>query len=346
MAGEALMRAPAFWQAEGYRLPVWLLAPIGWLYGRITLAKLAKSGERMAIPVIAIGNFTAGGAGKTPVARALAEALAARGERPFMLSRGYGGRLCGPHRVEPARDTAAMVGDEPLMLARKCPVIIARDRRAGARMAIEQGASVLVLDDALHNPHLEKDFTLAVVDGGAGFGNGFCLPAGPLRAPVEPMLAQTDAILMIGADQHHVAVELRGVPIFASAIVAADPRIAEALRKKRVLAFCGIGRPEKLAETLREIGAEIVRLRAFPDHHAFTESEASALLSEAGKLGATLVTTEKDSMRLTGGPAREKLREAATVLPVSVPLPDALLAAIYRAVDSSRKRVSTASGLE
>lgn len=339
------MRAPAFWQAEGNRLAAWLLAPLGWLYGRITLARLAQPGEPVAIPVIAIGNFTAGGAGKTPVTRALSEALAARGERPFILSRGYGGSLRGPHRVEPSRDTAAMVGDEPLMLARQGPVIIARDRRAGARMALEQGASVLVLDDALHNPHLAKDFTLAVVDGGAGFGNGFCLPAGPLRAPVGPMLAQTDAVLMIGADRHDIAVELRGRPIFASAI-AADPRIAEALRKKRVLAFCGIGRPEKFAETLREIGTEIVRLRAFPDHHAFTESEASALLSEAGKLGATPVTTEKDAMRLAGGPAREKLREAAMVLPISVPLPDELMAAIYRVVDSSRRRVSTASGLE
>lgn len=339
------MRAPAFWQAEGNRLAAWLLAPLGWLYGRITLARLAQPGEPVAIPVIAIGNFTAGGAGKTPVTRALSEALAARGERPFILSRGYGGSLRGPHRVEPSRDTAAMVGDEPLMLARQGPVIIARDRRAGARMALEQGASVLVLDDALHNPHLAKDFTLAVVDGGAGFGNGFCLPAGPLRAPVGPMLAQTDAVLMIGADRHDIAVELRGRPIFASAI-AADPRIAEALRKKRVLAFCGIGRPEKFAETLREIGTEIVRLRAFPDHHAFTESEASALLSEAGKLGATPVTTEKDAMRLAGGPAREKLREAAMVLPISVPLPDELMAAIYRMVDSSRRRVSTASGLE
>ncbi|MCA3597165.1 MAG: tetraacyldisaccharide 4'-kinase [Methylobacterium sp.] len=339
------MRAPAFWQAEGNRLAAWLLAPLGWLYGRITLARLAQPGEPVAIPVIAIGNFTAGGAGKTPVTRALSEALAARGERPFILSRGYGGSLRGPHRVEPSRDTAAMVGDEPLMLARQGPVIIARDRRAGARMALEQGASVLVLDDALHNPHLAKDFTLAVVDGGAGFGNGFCVPAGPLRAPVGPMLAQTDAVLMIGADRHDIAVELRGRPIFASAI-AADPRIAEALRKKRVLAFCGIGRPEKFAETLREIGTEIVRLRAFPDHHAFTESEASALLSEAGKLGATPVTTEKDAMRLAGGPAREKLREAAMVLPISVPLPDELMAAIYRVVDSSRRRVSTASGLE
>ncbi|MCA3627046.1 MAG: tetraacyldisaccharide 4'-kinase [Methylobacterium sp.] len=339
------MRAPAFWQAEGNRLAAWLLAPLGWLYGRITLARLAQPGEPVAIPVIAIGNFTAGGAGKTPVTRALSEALAARGERPFILSRGYGGSLRGPHRVEPSRDTAAMVGDEPLMLARQGPVIIARDRRAGARMALEQGASVLVLDDALHNPHLAKDFTLAVVDGGAGFGNGFCLPAGPLRAPVGPMLAQTDAVLMIGADRHDIVVELRGRPIFASAI-AADPRIAEALRKKRVLAFCGIGRPEKFAETLREIGTEIVRLRAFPDHHAFTESEASALLSEAGKLGATPVTTEKDAMRLAGGPAREKLREAAMVLPISVPLPDELMAAIYRVVDSSRRRVSTASGLE
>ncbi len=307
--------------------------------------RLAKPGERVSIPVIAIGNFTAGGAGKTPVARALAEALAARGERPVILSRGYGGRLPGPHRVEPSRDTADVVGDEPLMLARTCPVIVSRDRRAGARLAIEQGASVLVLDDALHNPHLAKDFTLAVVDGGAGFGNGFCLPAGPLRAPVEPMLDLTDAVLMIGADRHGVAGDLRSKPTFMSAMTP-DLRIAQRLCGQRVLAFCGIGRPEKFAETLHEIGAEIAGLRAFADHHAFTESEAEALLDEAKSLGAMLVTTEKDAMRLQGGPMREALQRAATVLPVSVALPDDLLAAIYRAVDSSRKRVSTASGPE
>ncbi len=338
------MRAPAFWQAEGNRLAAWLLAPIGWLYGRITLMRLAKPGERVAVPVIAIGNFTAGGAGKTPVARALAEALAARGERPVILSRGYGGSLPGPHRVEPSRDTADGVGDEPLMLARTCPVIVSRDRRAGAHLAIEQGASVLVLDDALHNPHLQKDFTLAVVDGGAGFGNGFCLPAGPLRAPVEPMLDRTDAVLMIGADRHGVAAELRAKPTFMSAMTP-DPGVAGNCAAK-VLAFCGIGRPEKFAETLREIGAEIVGLRAFGDHHAFTDSEAEVLLAEAKSLGAMLVTTEKDAMRLQGGSMREALKQAATVLPVSVALPDDLLAAIYRAVDSSRKRVSTASGPE
>ncbi|MCU0818952.1 MAG: tetraacyldisaccharide 4'-kinase [Beijerinckiaceae bacterium] len=339
------MRAPAFWQAGRGGLLARLLAPFGWLYGRITLARLAKPGERVAVPVIAIGNFTAGGAGKTPVARALVQALAARGETPFILSRGYGGSVAGPHRVEASHDTAAMVGDEPLMLAGTCPVIVSRDRRAGARLAIQQGATVLVLDDALHNPHLFKDFTLAVVDGGAGFGNGFCLPAGPLRAPVAPMLARTDAILLIGADRQGVAAELRGKPIFMSAI-APDTSLAEKLRGQRVLAFCGIGRPEKFAETLREIGAEILALRAFADHHAFTESEAEALLAEAKSLGAMLVTTEKDAMRLSVGPAREALKQAATVLPVSVALADELLAAIYRAVDSSRKRVSTASGLE
>ncbi len=339
------MRAPAFWQAEGNRLAVWLLAPIGWLYGRITLMRLAKPGERVAVPVIAIGNFTAGGAGKTPVARALVEALAARGETPFILSRGYGGSLPGPHRVEPSRDAADTVGDEPLMLARTCPVIVSRDRRAGAQLAIEQGASVLVLDDAMHNPHLQKYFTLAVVDGGAGFGNGFCLPAGPLRAPVEAMLPLTDAVLMIGTDRHGVAARLRARPTFMSAMMP-DLLIAAALRGQRILAFCGIGRPEKFAETLREIGAEIAGLRAFADHYAFTESEAEALLAEAKNLDAVLVTTEKDAMRLVGGPAREALKQATTVLPVSVALPDELLAAIYRAVDSSRKRVSTASGPE
>jgi tetraacyldisaccharide 4'-kinase len=339
------MRAPAFWQAGRGGVLAPLLAPFGWLYGRITLARLAKPGERVAVPVIAIGNFTAGGAGKTPVARALVQALAARGETPFILSRGYGGSVAGPHRVDAQRDSASMVGDEPLMLAGTGPVVVSRDRRAGAQRAIEQGASVLVLDDALHNPHLFKDFTLAVVDGGAGFGNGFCLPAGPLRAPVRPMLARTDAILLIGADRQGTAKTLSEKPLFVSQLMP-ETAVSAMLRGQRVLAFCGIGRPEKFAETLREIGAEIVALRAFADHHAFTETEAEALLAEAQNLGAMLVTTEKDAMRLAGGPAREALRQAATVLPVSVALPEELLAAIYRAVDSSRKRVSTASGLE
>lgn len=338
------MRAPAFWQAEGHPLGL-LLAPLGWLYGRITLARVAKPGLRVSVPVLAIGNFTAGGAGKTPVARALAMALAARGEAPFILSRGYGGSLAGPHRVDPSRDDAATVGDEPLMLAATCPVIVSRDRRAGAMLAIEQGASVLVLDDALHNPHLAKDFTLAVVDGGAGFGNGFCIPAGPLRAPVRPMLARTDAVLLIGADRLNVAATLQTTPLFRT-VMAPESAIADSLRSRRVLAFCGIGRPEKFAETLREIGADIAGLRAFADHHAFTESEAEALLAEARSLGATLVTTEKDAVRLAGGPARLALRDAAMVLPVAVALPEALLADIYRAVDSSRSRFSTASGVE
>lgn len=338
------MRAPAFWQAEGHPLGL-LLAPLGWLYGRITLARVAKTGLRVSVPVVAIGNFTAGGAGKTPVARALAMALAARGEAPFILSRGYGGSLDGPHRVDPSRDDAATVGDEPLMLGATCPVIVSRDRCAGAMLAIRQGASVLVLDDALHNPHLAKDFTLAVVDGGAGFGNGLCIPAGPLRAPVGPMLAHTDAGLMIGADRLNVAATLQTTPLFRTAMVP-DSTVADSLRGKRVLAFCGIGRPEKFAETLREIGADIAGLRAFADHHAFTEGEAEALLAEAGSLGATLVTTEKDAVRLAGGPARLALRDAAMVLPVVVALPEALLADIYRAVDSSRSRFSTASGVE
>lgn len=338
------MRAPAFWQREGHPLGL-LLAPLGWLYGRITLARLAKPGLRVAVPVIAIGNFTAGGAGKTPVARALATALAARGEAPFILSRGYGGSLSGPHRVDPSRDDAATVGDEPLMLAATCPVIVSRDRRAGAMLAIEQGASVLVLDDGLHNPHLAKDFTLAVVDGGAGFGNGYCLPAGPLRAPVQPMLAETDAVLLIGADRRNIAATLR-TPLFFRTAMAPESAIADSLRGKSVLAFCGIGRPEKFAETLREIGADIAVLRAFADHHAFTESEAEALLAEARNLGATLVTTEKDAIRLAGGSTREALRKEAIVLPISIALPDDLLATIYRAVDSSRSLVSTASGVE
>lgn len=339
------MRMPAFWSHDGKRLPALLLAPIGWIYGRITLARMARRGAQLPIPVIAIGNFTVGGAGKTPTTLALAEALERRGERVFILSRGYGGTIAGPHRVDTATDNAAAVGDEPRMMAGRFPVIIARERAAGARLAVSQGASVLLLDDALQNPALAKDFTLAVVDGGFGFGNGFCVPAGPLRAPVRESLGHVDSALLIGADQTGAIAGLAGADCHAAAMQP-DPAVAQALRGQRVLAFCGIGRPEKFGDTLRECGATVARLAAFADHHAFTEHEAESLTAEAARSGLLPVTTEKDVMRLTGGPAREKLRQAATILPVRVQLPEALLSRVYEALASSRSRVSTASGEE
>ena len=331
------MRTPAFWQRDGARLPALLLAPFGWIYGWLTLRRLRKPGWRAPVPVISIGNFTAGGAGKTPTAIAVAEALKARGESPFFLTRGYGGRITGPVRVDTAVHDAADIGDEPLLLARHAPVIVARDRAAGARLAISEGATCLVLDDALQNPALAKDFSLAVIDGGFGFGNGNCVPAGPLRAPVHAMQPHIDAVLIIGKDEMDCGQACRSLswPFF-SAMMQPDAASVATLAGRDVVAFCGIGRPEKFRETLEVLGAKIRAFHAFADHHPYSEAEAR-MLGEADD-AALLVTTEKDHVRLRGSPALEALAVRAMPVPVTVPLGLDLLEALYRAVDSARSR--------
>lgn len=339
------MRMPGFWARGGNPVLAQMLAPPGWLYGRITLARLKRQGERLLIPVIAVGNFTAGGAGKTPVTLAIASALSARGMKPFIVSRGYGGTETGPYRVDPKRDLATRVGDEPMMMARTFPVIVSRDRATGGKLAQAQGADVILLDDALQNPDLAKDFTLAVVDGGFGFGNGFCVPAGPLRAPIAPMLGHCDATLIIGQHAPDLRERLGGRPSFSASMQVKNPP-RSALRGQRVLAFCGIGRPAKFGETLVECGAEVAELLAYGDHHAYSDEDAAYILTEAARLGARPVTTEKDAARLAGGEMLEKLKAASLVVPISITLPDDLLAMIYRAVASSRSRVNTASGEE
>lgn len=339
------MRMPGFWARGRHSLLARLLVPFGWLYGRITLARVRRRGERLPIPVIAIGNFTAGGAGKTPTTLAIASTLAARGLKPFIVSRGYGGTEAGPYRVDPERDSSARVGDEPLMMSRSFPVIVSRNRARGGKLAEAQGADVVLLDDALQNPDLEKDFTLGVVDGGFGFGNGLCVPAGPLRAPVAPMLATVDATLIVGTDAAGSIEALREKPGF-SAIMKVQNTLKPVLRQQRVLAFCGIGRPEKFGETLRECGAELAALLAYGDHHAFSEDDAVHILAEATRLKARPVTTEKDAARLSGGVMLERLKAASLIVPVTITLPEELLKMIYRAAASSPSRASTASGEE
>lgn len=327
------MKTPDFWRRHDWQSL--LLAPFGWIYGALTLRRMARPGWRAPVPVISVGNFTAGGAGKTPTAIAIAKALIARGERPFFLTRGHGGREAGPLRVDPSRQSAGDIGDEPLLLVRHAPVIVARDRAAGARLAIAAGASCLVLDDALQNPALAKDFSLAVIDGGFGFGNGRCVPAGPLRAPVAASLARVDAVLVIGKDETGAGRAVAGeIPVFAAEM---RPSMgAEVLAGREVAAFSGIGRPEKFRDTLTALGAKVVAFHAFADHHAFTDAEARSLLASAGE--RTLVTTEKDHVRLKGTPVLEALAARVMAVPIEIALDPALVAAIYRAVDSLRSR--------
>lgn len=296
-----MIRAPGFWWREDPAPAARLLAPIGAVYGALAARRMARAGATAACPVVCIGNFTLGGAGKTPTALAVAGLLRDLGRRPAFLSRGYGGRLAGPVQVDPARHGAADVGDEPLLLARTAPAIVARDRVAGARACLAAGADVVVMDDGLQNPSLAKTLAIAVVDGAVGLGNGRVCPAGPLRAPAEAQWGHVHAVLTIGEGAAGAAVlaeaRERGLPALRGRLVP-DPAAAERLRGRPVLAFAGIGRPDKFFASLREIGAELHGTRAFPDHHAFTAAQIDALAAEAATRGLLLVTTEKDRVRL------------------------------------------------
>jgi tetraacyldisaccharide 4'-kinase len=331
-----MITMPRFWRRGGSRWPALLLAPLGWLYGAATCAWLARPGWRAPVPVISVGNFTLGGAGKTPTAISLAALLKARGETPYILSRGHGGRQKGPVRVDSTRHTARDVGDEPLLMARHAPVIVAGDRAAGARLAVELGANVLILDDSLQNPHLVKDLSLALIDGTFGLGNGHVVPAGPLRAPVAAMLPYVDALLLVGEDRAGMTEAFRGTKPMIGAVLR--PMSGIDLKGKRVLAFCGIALPEKFEATLRGLGAEIVTRRDFADHHVFSENEAADILALAARLDALPVTTEKDHVRLTGGTSREKLAAAAWVVPIRLEAEPMLETLVIQALETARRR--------
>ena len=315
-----MLRAPRFWWRDKPTLLARLLQPLGFVYGRITSRRMRQPGTEAGLPVICVGNFIAVGAGKTPTAIAIACLLAERGERPFVLMRGYGGRLTGPVEVDPDRHRATDVGDEPLLMARHARTVITRDRVAGARLARGLGASIVVMDDGLQNPSLVKRLRLAVVDGASGAGNGLCLPAGPLRAPLAGQMSQTDAIIVIGpgdAGQRVAAVAREAKrPVLAAVLKPADAAV-ERLRDRKVVALSGIGRPEKFAATLRDAGATVAAEQAHGDHHAYTESDVAAALTAAREHSALIATTEKDWTKLA--PLwPEDARNSLVVVPVSL----------------------------
>jgi tetraacyldisaccharide 4'-kinase len=280
---------------------------------------MAKVGRRAGIPVICVGNLTLGGAGKTPTAMAVAELLQSAGGKPFVLSRGYGGNLNGPVRVDPAHHRATDVGDEPLLLTRHAPTIVSRDRVAGAEAARALGAGAIVMDDGFQNPGLHKDRSILVVDGGQGVGNGRVFPAGPLRAPLERQLQHANAVLVIGAGSEGDAIAQRaqgqGLPVFRGKLVP-DVAALEQLRGKSLLAFAGIGNPEKFFATLREAGLAVRASVPFPDHHRYRRAEAADLIARAEREGLVPVTTEKDLARLAGQDDVAALAKATRSLPV------------------------------
>ena len=310
------MRAPSFWWKSGRGL---LLSPLAGIYGAVAWLRLQKSGRSAGIPVICLGNLTVGGAGKTPAALMVARLLLTAHRRPYFLSRGHGGRLRGPVTVNPKSHRAADIGDEPLLLARLAPTIVARNRLAGAEAARFGGASVIVMDDGFQNPSLKKDLSILLVDRRRGIGNGLIFPAGPLRAPLEAQLARAQALVTVGTGDAAARVERaarrRGMPIFHGRIEP-DRQTLDALAGRRVFAFAGIADPEKFFSTLEEADIVIAARREFADHHRYTAAEARDLLARADAQNLLLLTTEKDQVRLGGNRALDALAERAVALPV------------------------------
>jgi tetraacyldisaccharide 4'-kinase len=290
--------APGFW-GERPGLLSNLLLPMAAAWSAIGCIRHALARPYQSpVPVVCIGNLVAGGAGKTPVSLALSSEFAARGVAVHIVTRGYGGRLHGPSRVDPARHDAAEVGDEALLLATCAPCWVARDRASGIRAAAAAGAGLILLDDGFQNPAFNKDLSFVVVDAGYGFGNGRVIPAGPLREGLARGLSRADAVVLLGSakDMSCMAqIESGGVPVLCAELA---PIAGQRLSGSRLLAFAGIGRPEKFFVTLRSLSAELVDTRAFPDHYQFDIAEIDQLRIDAERAQARLVTTAKDIVRL------------------------------------------------
>lgn len=332
------MRAPGFWLASEPTPLARLLQPFGALYGAITAKRMRQRGARPGAPVIVVGNFTVGGAGKTPVALAVARLLVAQGERPAFVSRGYGGAAARSAPLRVAGHGWAEVGDEPLLLAQAAPTFVGADRAAAAALAVDvAGPSVLVLDDGLQSRQVEPDLALAVVDGATGVGNGLCLPAGPLRAPVAAQLRHVHALVIVGdgapGDAIAAQAESAGLRILRAKIEP-DER-ARALAGQDVVAFAGIGLPDKFFRTLEDIGARIVARRTFSDHFPYSAADIAELSALAREHNARLVTTQKDAVRLPALPEGETLPLA---IPVRLVFEDENAAGALLAEGLSRAR--------
>jgi tetraacyldisaccharide 4'-kinase len=294
-----MRRPPNFWaRPPGFVSNLLLPAGMCWdAAGRLRRAIVRPHQE--AVPVVCIGNLVAGGAGKTPVALALASHLAGSGIALHILTRGYGGRLSGPVRVDPAHHDAAAVGDEALLLAARAPCWVARDRADGIRAAVAAGAQLIVLDDGYQNPAVAKTLSIVVVDEEYGFGNGRVIPAGPLREDLARGLARADAVVLLGAEKWRHDPAALGIkadlPVLGAALRPVDDGRFAGMR---AVAFAGIGRPDKFFATLRQLGAELIETRSFPDHHPFRDAEIDDLIRAAKRAQARLTTTAKDIVRV------------------------------------------------
>lgn len=318
------LRAPEFWWRRTGAAAA-LLYPAAAVYGAVAASRMARGGYRAKIPVICVGNPTMGGAGKTPTAIAIANFLLASGRKPFFLTRGYRGTVEGPLLADLTKHTAHDIGDEAPLLAAIAPTVVSQDRAAGARLAEASGADTLIMDDGFQNPSLVKRFSLLVVDGAKGIGNGLPFPAGPLRAPIAPQLRGAQAMLVIGAgeagDKAAKLAADAGLPVMNARLVPEPASVAQ-VTGKRVFGYAGIGAPEKLFHSLEEAGAIVAAWKSFGDHHRYTETEATELLAKASSGGLTLVTTEKDAARMRGDKALARLAYESKVLRVRLAFED------------------------
>ncbi|MCO6186962.1 tetraacyldisaccharide 4'-kinase [Rhizobium sp. L1K21] len=332
---------PFWWQKSSWQ--AWLLSPFSYAYGYFAGRAMARAKRvDVDLPVICVGNFTAGGAGKTPTVIALARAAKAAGLKPGMLSRGYGGSLSGTTIVDPHHHRAKDVGDEPLLLAREGLTVISRNRVDGAERLKREGADIIIMDDGFQSARIAIDYALIVVDGKRGLGNGFMLPAGPVRAPLKRQILYVSGLLTVGEGEI-TDTFIRKMARAGRATYLANVKTcnAETFKGKKVLAFAGIADPEKFYRTLEETGAEIVIRRSFGDHHHLAHDEMRALLDDAERANLQLVTTAKDHVRLLGhhGTA-EDLAKSAQVLEIEMAFDDpaAPLWIINQAIAAFRKR--------
>jgi tetraacyldisaccharide 4'-kinase len=334
--------APPFWWTKAdWR--AWTLYPVSFLYGRIAGYRMAHAKRAsVPIPVICVGNFTVGGAGKTPTALTIARAAKAKGLKPGFLSRGYGGSLDVTTVVDPAHHRAVAVGDEPLLLAREAMTVISRRRVEGAQRLVKEGADLIIMDDGFQSARLAIDYALLVIDATRGLGNGHIVPGGPVRAPIRQQLTYATALLKVGAGTAAdtiVRIAARAAkPYFTAALKVSD---GADLAGRRVLAFAGIADPAKFFRTVESVSAEIAARRAFGDHEHLTDDEIDDILSTADREDLLIVTTSKDFVRLAGHHGKaEQLAARCRVIEVEMAFADhrAPDLIIERALEACRAR--------